>query len=203
MRAPVARSARDRPLGLAPKGTSWGLALLSVYAVGAPGAAATAVSSLLPIESELSGVAILTSAALGVTLLFPTLIGMLSRRYWGVALYFSVLLFYALVVPISLVTCVASVVLSTRLHTRLYYYSWGGLIMILPQVALYPLLIRTLRLKYWQPWTRPEQWEIGDERTPAWAYLIGVRPPPEAEPLVPPEPAAKPHAARRQHRPPR
>ena len=35
---------------------------------------------------------------------------------------------------------------------------------LLVLVPFLPLLIRALRLRYWQPWTTPREWEKGDEQ---------------------------------------
>ena len=37
------------------------------------------------------------------------------------------------------------------------------------------LLLRMLRLNYWQPWSKPESWEAGDETPPRW----GMSPKPD------------------------
>ena len=42
--------------------------------------------------------------------------------------------------------------------------------------AFWPLLIRALRLRYWQPWTSPDQWETGDERIAGWVYKAAGAP---------------------------
>ena len=39
--------------------------------------------------------------------------------------------------------------------------------------------LRMIRLRYWQPWTTPEQWEPGDEAGPRWAQRMRERRPRE------------------------
>jgi hypothetical protein len=49
---------------------------------------------------------------------------------------------------------------------------WAMGLLVLSALPVF-WLIRLMSLRYWQPWTRPEQWESGDEtRGPAWAGAV-------------------------------
>ena len=170
MTVETSRSPLDRPLGLAPKGTSWGVGLGLTYAAFAPMLAVMCLSPWLP-GGVVTGLSI--AMPLGLVWMFaaiPVIIGFKSRRHWGVVAFFSICTFSAIAVPAALVI-VAGVLLATlgrwpaQVFLVWFYAPW-----LLVMTLFWPLLVRTLRLKYWQPWTTPDQWETTQERAASWVY---------------------------------
>ncbi len=161
--------ARDRPAGFAPRGSSWGIGLMSVYAPGVPALTAMSLSPWLPGGGE-TGLAIaLATVAVWAVIAIPLVIGFKLRRYWGVVLYFSVGIFCVGALPAAIVV-VSTVVLVTSHHRPAEFYDvWFGLGLV-AMLPFWPMLVRAVRLKYWQPWSRPDQWEVGDERIADWVF---------------------------------
>lgn len=159
----------DRPPGLAPKGTSMGLALMSVFAPGIPAFTAMSVGPWLPGDGE-TGLA-LAFACIGVwaVICVPLILGFKLRRHWGVVLYFYVGAFCVVALPVALAILAILIVSTTHDRPPTFFYMWFGAGLI-PMVPFWPFLIRALRLKYWQPWTRPDEWETGDERIAGWVF---------------------------------
>lgn len=159
----------DRPSGLAPKGTSWGLGLISVFAPGVPALTALAVSPWLRGEGDTGLAVALACVGIWAVIAIPLVVGFKLRRYWGVVLYFTVGAFSAIALPCA-VTLLAVLILATTNHRPAqFFYVWFGLGLV-AMLPFWPLLIRALRLKYWQPWTHPHQWEQGDERIAGWVF---------------------------------
>ena len=169
---------RDRPPGLAPKGTSWGFGLGVCYAFLAPTLAVLCLSVWMK-GGVVSGLTFaMAFLPLYLVVMVVEVIGFKSRRYWGVWAYFCVGVFSAVALPVALVLVAAMLVLTLghwpELVVLVWVYGAGLLVMAL----FWPLLIRGLRLRYWQPWTTPDQWETGDERMAGWAYAAGGAPVP-------------------------
>ncbi len=174
------RSARDRPAGLAPKGTSWGFALGIVYAAFTPMLTAMCLSPWLK-GGVVTGLSIaLIILPIWAVVAIPMIIGFKSRRYWGVWMYFCVGVFSAATLPLALILVGAMLILTAghwpELVVLVWFYGAGLLVMAL----FWPMLIAGLRLRYWQPWTPADQWESGDERIAGWAYKAAGATPPVA-----------------------
>lgn len=159
----------DRPPGLAPKGTSLGLALISVFAPAIPALTAMSVCPWLPGEGDTDLAHGFACIGVWAVLCVPLILGFKSRRFWGVVLYFYVGAFCAIALPIALVILAILIAATTHNRPPTFFYMWFGFGLI-PMVPFWPFLIRALRLKYWQPWTRPEEWETGDERIAGWVF---------------------------------
>ena len=168
---------RNRPPGLAPRGSSWGLGLMSVFAPGIPALSAIALSPWL-FSGDDTGLAVAMAAVvawLGIAV--PLVIGFKLRRYWGVVIYFYVGVACAVALPLA-VLAVAGVVVALP-RPAAFADAWFGLGLV-AMLPFWPRLVGALRLKYWQPWTRPDEWEAGDERIAGWVYDAAgtARPPP-------------------------
>lgn len=160
---------RDRPPGIAPKGTSWGIGLMSVYAPGVPALTAMAVSPWLPGGADTGLAVALAAVGVWAVIAIPLIIGFKLRRYWGIVLYFYVGVFCVVALP-AVIVILAGLILATAHHRPTEFYDvWFGLGLV-AMVPFWPRLIRALRLKYWQPWTRPDEWEAGGERIAGWVF---------------------------------
>lgn len=159
----------DRPSGLAPKGSSWGLGLISLYAPAVPGLLAMAIAPWLPGGPENGLPFALAGLAPWMVTAVPLIIGFKSRRYWGVLLFFYVGVCCAVALPLSIVV-LAGLILTNFQHPPDQFYDvWFG-VGLIAMLPFWPRLVRTLRLKYWQPWTNPSEWETGDERIANWVF---------------------------------
>ncbi len=161
---------RTRPTGYAPRSTSLGLAGYMMLSVGTP---LLAIQSLIPVLANGLDVwlgSILPVLAFAMSLMVIVILGLHKRRYWFINYLFysgSVLL---AAYPAGFLLGVA--VLLRLLPLRHPDQLDGGMFNIALWLILAPfawLLLRMLRLRYWQPWTQPSQWEAGDEAPPSWA----------------------------------
>ena len=149
----TSRASLDRPEGVAPKGTSWGVGLGLTYAAFAPMLAIMCLSPWLP-GGVVTGLSI--AMPLGLVWMFaaiPVIIGFKSRRHWGVVAFFSICTFRA----VALIVLVAMLLATLGRWPHQIYLVWFYAPWLLLMALFWPLLIRTLRLKYWQPWTTPDQ----------------------------------------------
>lgn len=191
------RSVRDRPLGLAPTGTSvtFGLGMLYPFFTYAfmsfallPWISNGTDDDFLGWASDF-GFGAIGGFVLTVALSVPYTLLFQARRYAAVCIFFSLGVISAIAVPLALLV-LAGLLLSSLGHEPdlvILTYLFGGC--LLAMLATWPWLVRGLRLKYWQPWTTPDQWEVGDERLARWAQDLagvedrrpatdGTRPPP-------------------------
>ncbi len=153
----TSRASLDRPEGVAPKGTSWGVGLGLTYAAFAPMLAIMCLSPWLP-GGVVTGLSI--AMPLGLVWMFaaiPVIIGFKSRRHWGVVAFFSICTFSAVALPVALIVVVAMLLATLGRWPQQIYLVWFYAPWLLLMALFWPLLIRTLRLKYWQPWTTPDQ----------------------------------------------
>lgn len=194
----LAPSLRNRPPGLAPKGSSWGLGLITTFAPGIPALTIMAASAWLPGGVDVAYPMALIPVGLWAIIAIPLIIGFKSRRYWGVVLFFWVGLFCAIALPIAVIGLSLLYLLTIHHQPPEYYYIYMGALLLL-MVPFWPFLIRALRLKYWQPWTRPDEWEVGDERIADWVFVAAGLPPRNLPPIQPKAAASVP-AKRRQRR---
>ena len=109
--------------------------------------------------------------------MFALTAGLRSHRYWVICLFFYfgmfLLVAYALSLPFA-----ASVLLGafTLRDPDLRSLSVVGGILLLGISPFAFFILRALRLRYWQPGSRPDQWEPGDEGPPAWAMSSARKP---------------------------
>ncbi len=171
--ANAARGPRDRPPGLAPRGTAWGLAAIMVLCMVSP---AAAVFSAVP-WAALSLDALLGSAFGSVLFSFivvtPLAAGLQTRRFWVVCWYFGtgVLSLVVYVAAVLVALAGASGVFAT-LHPDLVGAAWLGRLFLLACAPMLFALWRGLRLAYWRPWSPPQAWEAGDERNAVLATKL-------------------------------
>ncbi len=98
------------------------------------------------------------------------IIGFKSRRHWGLVAFFSICTFSAVAPPVALIVFVAMLLATNGRCPEQIYLVWFYAPWLLLMALFWPLLIRTLRLRYWQPWTTPDQWEVGEERVAPGVY---------------------------------
>lgn len=112
-----------------------------------------------------------------MTLCLIMSLGLYRRRYWYIRYMFSTgaLLLLAFLAGASIGLAVLLRLVPLQ-HPDLHFISIINIIMWLVLAPFAWLLLRMLRLRYWQPWTRPDEWEPGDETPPRW----GMSPPPPA-----------------------
>ena len=103
--------------------------------------------------------------------------GLHRRQYWYICYLFAMstllLVGYLLGVLASLAALLRLLPLR---DPDLHVMSVVSMVFWLVLAPFAWLLLRMLRLRYWQPWTRPDEWEPGDEAPPRW----GMSPPPPA-----------------------
>jgi hypothetical protein len=162
---------QDRPRGFAPRGTSLGLVGMCGLAVGVPFNVlqCAAPFTVGGFDRWLNAIPFLLPLPFVPMVLF--IIFARTRRYWTVwAIFYlgsGLLVAYGLSLLFAL-TAVAGV-LPVR-DSGLLVMPLVGLIynVLLLGTAAF-LLLRLLRLRYWQPGCDAETWEAGDEVPPAWA----------------------------------
>ena len=166
---------QDRPPGLAPSGTAWGFGVMMLYWEAIP---AFTLLALTPFAADFMAlfIAALSCTVLSLFVLIPVIIGFKGRRYWGVVAYFCCGAIAAAMPPIALLTIGTALLLSIGHPPALIGLTFCFALPILIMAALWPRLLRALRLKYWQPWTEPREWESGDERTPGWFARVASGP---------------------------
>ena len=174
------RGPRDRPPGLAPKGTIWGFAAIFLIAMLAPAGVVCLVSDTAPVSFDVLDASMLLPVPFALVWVMPLAVGLSGRRFWAVCWYFC-----AGAICLGL-TLIAAMIGAARMmrwigtpHSQyegMVYMGWGALAVCV--VMCWPL-IRALRLHYWQPWALPETWEAGDERNARWANrMVGLPSPP-------------------------
>lgn len=165
----AARGRLQRPPGYAPRGTSLGLL----------GCAALTLSpfltttSLIPVLHDGLGLylgALLPNLAICVPLVLAMAIGLHGRQLWYVRFLFgwgaTGLACYAVGLLIALAVLFRLV---PEAHPELRFALIIAMIGWLCFTFCAYWVGRMLRLRYWQPWTRPEEWEPGDETPACWA----------------------------------
>ena len=158
-----------RPPGYAPRGTSAGLFSYALLGAGVPFAI---MQSLVPVLTNGLDIwlgSILPVLGFAMVLTLVMALGLRKRRLWFVRYMFAIstvlLTCYGLGVTLSLAVLLD--VVPSR-HPDLRFMSVVNIIYWFVQLLFVWLLIRMLRLHYWQPWTRPDAWELGDETSPRW-----------------------------------
>ena len=164
------RAPRDRPLGPYPRGSSLGFVGLVALATGVPFCGLACAAPVIPggFDLWLDSIPFVLVFALLPT--FALIAGLRSHRYWVICLFFyfgfSLLTAYGVVLPLAL--AIVAGVFPTREH-GLASMSIVALILLLLLAPAAWFLLRTMRLRYWQPGSEAASWETGDEKPPAWA----------------------------------
>lgn len=172
-----ARTSRDRPAGLAPRGSSAGFGVVMLYWITIP---ALTCMALLPLGRTVFDFLLpaLACPVLGLAVMLPMSVGFRSRRHWGVVMFFWGTVAAIVLLALSLLT-VAIVLLETfQGPPPLIGMTWAVGAILLLLLALTPFPIKVLHLKYGRPNAPPSQWESGDERIPTRVVraLGGQRP---------------------------
>ena len=171
------RGPRDRPPGLAPRGTAWGLGAIMIFCMVSPAAAVFSAASWAPLSLD----ALLGSAFGSVFFSFlvvtPIAAGLQTRRFWVVCWYFGAgvlsLVVYGVAVLVALSGSLGSFPI---IHPELIGVTWLGRAFLLACAPMLFALWRGLRLAYWRPWSPPQAWETGDERNARWAMKLANSP---------------------------
>ncbi len=99
--------------------------------------------------------------------------GFHKRHYWLICYWFTT---SALLLALYVVGVLLGLVMFFRLvplrHPDYHFINVVNLIMWTLLAPFAWCLLRLVRLRYWQPWTRPESWEPGDETAPRWAPSV-------------------------------
>ena len=165
-----------RPTGYAPRGSSLGFFGLMTLSGAVPLAT---MQSLLPVfktafDHWLDSIPFLFVCV--TVFIIVCVLNLHKRRLWFIYLMFIsgclLLASYAIGVTLALLILVRIIPLQEPdLHFASYfnvfYWAVAGIF------AWWTL--RMIRLRYWQPWTTPEQWEPGDEAGPRWAQRLRER----------------------------
>lgn len=160
----------DRPGGLPPCGSRYGMLGLMGLGLVTPMMGGMALYALR------GGLSLPEPWLFGlfwgwVILLLGSFIGLTYRRFWGICLGWSQGLVTAIAFPLALAAAVPiplGLVGADGDRRFLAGYALGWLLAAVP---LWPLLVRMLRLRFWQPWRRRDEWEPGDEPVPRWALI--------------------------------
>jgi 4-amino-4-deoxy-L-arabinose transferase-like glycosyltransferase len=162
-----------RPRTYAPVGTSAGILGFVFLSVGIPLTSALCAS---PWVHDGFGLIVdsFLYAVLGAVAVSAVLVaGLRSHAYWNVCYFFGVgaimLAAYPLAVAIGLAVPLGLIHTTDR---DLQFANTMGLLFMAALAPFWYLLLRALRLRYWQPWTRPEQWETGDEQASPLAVAV-------------------------------
>lgn len=159
----------SRPAGYAPRGTSAGIVGYTLLSVAVP---FIALEGLIPVLANGLDVwlgSILPVIGFAMVLLLVLALGLHKRRYWYVCYLFAT---GALLLVGYLLGLLTGLAILTHLvpvrHSDLRFASVVNLVFWLLLAPFAWLLLRMLRLRYWQPWTRAAEWEPGDEAPPRW-----------------------------------
>jgi hypothetical protein len=168
---------RRRPLGEpAPRRTGLGFLSFVLLACLLPLAISMAIGEWSPRGAEAWLDRLWWNFLLSAMIYLPPLLGWAGwRSYWAICWFWigGVILLAAYLPCLAIA---AAVPLGWRRigvpdEKVLAYYALALVLLCLP--ACWGLF-RMLTLRYFQPWTRPDQWESGDYRAPGWA-MAGLR----------------------------
>ncbi len=170
------RPDRSRPPGYAARGTSAGLLGL----IGLSGLIPTvAIMSLFPVYTN--GIDLLVASLpyiVGISFAFILIValGLRKKQLWYVYFMFGsgclLLVLYLLGFLLGMMVLFRLIPLQAPdLYVVSYYTGFWWLL----NGILAWWSFRMIRLRYWQPWTTPEQWEIGNETGPSWAERLVKR----------------------------
>ena len=167
------RGPRDRPAGLAPRGTTWGLAAIMVLCLVSPAAAVFSAADWAPLSLDAFLGSAFGSVLFSFVVFMPLAAGLKTRRYWVVCWYFASSVLSLAVYGCAVLVALAGMLrLFAVLHPELTGVAWLGRLFLLACLPMLLALWRGLRLAYWRPWSSPEAWELGDERNARWAMRL-------------------------------
>jgi hypothetical protein len=166
---------RDRPPGLAPKGSSAALGIVMLYWNLLP---ALTCFALIPFGRDVFDWAapMLLCPVLALLVMIPMSVGFRWRRYWGVVMFYWAAILSLGFLGVLLLVVAVALVKSRPAPPPLIGLTWiAGAIGLLLALLL-PFVLRALRLRYWQPGAAPSEWEIGDEHiNPRVVRALGGR----------------------------
>ena len=85
----ASRAGRDRPLGLAPRGTAWGLGAIVAMTLVSPTGAVFSAATWAPLSlDELIG-SVFGSVIFSFAVFMPLAAGLQTRRFWVVCWYYT------------------------------------------------------------------------------------------------------------------
>jgi len=164
---------RRRPQAPAPPGTGGGLLSFVLLACLLPLATSMAIGEWSPrgVDAWLDRIGWIF--LLSLMIVVPPFVGWPGRRYWAIC-WFWIGGLILLSVYLPCLAIAAAVPLGWGRvggpdEMVLAYYALALVLLCSP--ACWGLL-RLLTLRYFQPWTRPDQWESEQSRTPGWAMAI-------------------------------
>jgi hypothetical protein len=164
---------RRRPLAPAPWGTGAGFLSFVLLASLLPQATSMAIGEWSPHGAHAWLDRFGWTFLLSVMIDLPPFLGWPGRYYWAIC-WFWIGGLILLCVYLPCLAIAAAVPLGWRRigvpdETVLADYALALVLLCLP--ACWGLL-RLVTLRYFQPWTRPDQWESGQYRAPGWAMAI-------------------------------
>lgn len=158
----------QRPPGYAPRGTMMAIVGLPILTLS-PFLTALSLAPVLRNGLEVWLDTMLPNLALCVPLVLTMALGLHKRRLWYVATMFvwgaASLVSYIVGLLIGLAVLFR---LLPEVHPELRFLLIVNMLGWLAFTFCAYWTLRMLRLRYWQPWTRPTQWEPGDESQPRW-----------------------------------
>ncbi len=174
MTAPVAPSAR--PPGSIPKGSPHGLIALGILTGAIP---FFVMQSLVPVLKNVTQVWLASLLpVLGASAAVGLLVGLgLPRRQsWYITFVFAFgcLLLAAYAIGLALGAAILLGLLPEA-SPNLSFISVVNIVLWLIISPLAWLLLRMLRLKYWQPWTTQSDWEAPNKTPPSQTLLMSLK----------------------------
>jgi hypothetical protein len=164
---------RRRPLAPAPWGTGGGFLSFVLLACLLPLATSMAIGEWSPRGADAWLDRIGWTYLLSAMIVLPPLVGWLWRRYWAIC-WFWIGSLILLSVYLPCLAIAAAVPLGWRrigVPDEMVLADYALALALLGLPTCWGLL-RLLTLRYFQPWTRPDQWESGEYRPPRWADAI-------------------------------
>ena len=155
---------RDRPKGYFPRGTSLGVVGLIALAAAVPLDVLIAVAPLTTGGDDRLVASLPYLLAFGVLPGFVMVLGARSHKYWLICFFFyagaALLLAYAVAAMIALAGAAGAFpVRDPSLHAM----SFVGIVLLAVLSPFAWFLLRALRLRYWQPGSPRDTWEVGNE----------------------------------------
>jgi hypothetical protein len=164
---------RRRPLAPVPRGTGGGFLSFVLLACLLPLATSMAIGEWSPRGADAWLDRIGWTFLLSAMIFLPPFLGWIGRRYWAICWFWIGGLILLSVYPPCLVIA-AAVPLGWRgigVPDEMVLADYALALVLLCLPACWGLF-RLLTLRYFQPWTRPDQWESAPYRTPEWAMAL-------------------------------
>lgn len=165
------RGRLDRPGGLPPRGSRYGM--VGLFGVGM----VTPMMGGMALYALRGGLALsdawLFDLFFGwVAVLIGSFLGLTYRRFWGICLGWTQGTIVVVVYPAALAAAVPIPLGLLAVDADRRFLAWYALGWLLAVLPLWICLVRMLRLHFWQPWRQPDEWEGGDEPVPRWAMAM-------------------------------